>query len=410
MNANFSMTPFMESTLPILVHTRFGTTMIHDINDKGPPRSKIAPPISDQLLLKQTLAVMAVVIITVFIILALLQIKIHKQCIPDFRKSQIKSLNGRILFILFSIALVMFYTNCIVFLAFIFQFENFKENTHPYYLIFAMVPYRIGKLCMSLFFIFRLHFVFKDSALNVNKWILITLSLLSFAATIVGCYSGTGGPLGIIDTPIAYATVSLGITMFVDIIVMIYYVQRLISVVVMQGKISEKTAMVTSDGDQVATVIQLHKKVPKWSMDFDAEFAGNNGVIEDDGGDDDEDEAINKTKTVMEITRIKVHVNKKMIGIATKSMLLSLIGIISSFWLHIEMIIRFARDNTDGVLFRALASFDGAVNLICMYLIFGFAAPYYDVGCKCCHFGLEKLCKKFSKKAVIYKQGTDTDL
>ena len=407
MDWNLTTTNSVELHLPTSVYTTFGTNndLTISISETGllPMHPLGTEQLYQRLTLKQILAVTAVVITTIFIILALLQIKIHKQCIPDFKKSQMQSANGKMLFILFVIGLLMFYLNSIIFTAFIFNFEDFPKHLDKYYLIFSMVPYRIGKLCMSLFFIFRLHFVFKDTALRINKWIIYGLSLLSFIATIIGCISAIGGPLNKVDEPIRYSTISLGITMFVDITVMIYYVQRLINVAVMQGRITQSTSMVcTSTGTKVTEVIELNKRIQNWSMDFDAEMDHNN--IDQD---EDEDEGIKKTTTIIEVKKTKVHVDTTMIGTATKSMLLSLIGIISSFWLHIEMIVLIARDQSDQVLFRAIASFDGAVNILCMYLIFAFAKPYYDIGCKFCHFGLEKLCKKFSKKAVIHRANSE---
>ena len=142
----------------------------------------------------------------------------------------------------------MFYTNSIVFVDFIFNMQYLSEQSYAYHLMFSMIPYRIGKLCMSLFFIFRLHFVFKETAMKMNKWILIILVTLTIIATCLGCASGIAGPFKLIPyNPIEddhvhpaliISCTALAIIIFVDGVVMIYYLQRLVAVLILQGEVS----------------------------------------------------------------------------------------------------------------------------------------------------------------------------
>eukprot|EP00483_Globobulimina_turgida_P000120 UN00120 len=153
---------------------------------------------------------------------------------------------------------------------------------------------------------------------------------------------------------------------------MIYYIQRLMTVVVMQGEVSTVSTVSTNDSKQV--------------MMAPAHTTMNSASVE--GGEGEELET-------------RVEIDGRLLKTITKSTLLSVIGLLSSFWLHIEMFVKFIENNTDGALFRAIACVDGAVNVIVMYLIFAFARPYYEIGCKWCHIGMLKCCSCVTKKAVL---------
>eukprot|EP01084_Bolivina_argentea_P201972 345157_1 len=60
---------------------------------------------------KQTLGVLSLVLLALFIVLSLLQIKIHQNCYPRFRKQQCGNVSGKILFALFIVSLIMFCAN-----------------------------------------------------------------------------------------------------------------------------------------------------------------------------------------------------------------------------------------------------------------------------------------------------------
>eukprot|EP01084_Bolivina_argentea_P072725 132038_1 len=382
-----------------VISTFFTTETETSPGPKGPKGPKApqsangaSPTHYQQLEWKQTLGIISLILITTLIILALLQTKIHKECYSHFRKAQFTNTSGKTLFTLFMIGLLMFYINSIVFVHFIFNMDSLSQNTYANCMIFSMIPYRIGKLMMGIFFILRLHFVFKTSALKVNTYIIYILIILSVIATILGCISAIMGPLKVIkwrpdqkgvNPALAIAYTSLAITILVDITVLIYYIQRLMSVVIMQGKVSHVHVSVPTNDKQIEMENTKLKNVSN---------AGENNIVS------------NKNKceeSVEESLEIKVEVDRNMVNTITKSTLLSVIGIMSSFWLHLEMFILAIKSSSDGALFRAIACFDGAVNIICMYLIFAFAKPYYKIGCKWCHIGMSKCCLCVTKKAVL---------
>eukprot|EP01083_Nonionella_stella_P135168 411155_1 len=378
---------------------------------KEPNRAEVTEPPSHAANLewKQSLGVASLIFLSLFILLSLLQIKIHKTCASSCRKKQFSNASGKILFALFLVSLAMFCIVSIVFTYFIFTIDSLSADQYALSLIFCMVPYRIGKLSMSLFFIFRLHFVFRVSALRIKVWIIAVLTVLSVIGCILGSVSGTIGPLKLIPwdkdakgahPALLMSYIALGITVLVDVIVIIYYVSRLMSVVIMQGEVSYvkahqetprpsatsqppssmtlMTPMETSAPLSASKIDNLHTPVPSG---------------EEGGEEQDNEEEFEEV--------LRVEVNHKMVRTITKSTLLSLIGILTSFWLHLEMLVGAIQGVTDAVLHISVASVDGAVNIICMYLIFGFARPYYDLGCKWCHIGMSKRVMVVTEKALV---------
>ena len=178
-----------------------------------------------------------------------------------------------------------------------------------------------------------------------------------------------------INPNLAISYSSLAITITVDVVVMVYYIQRLMQLVILQGEVSYVSRASNSNKSKA------HNQV---------EMVGLSKARDEDD-----------TEAEDEMIEMHVNVNEKIVQTITKSTLLSLIGILTSMWLNWEMLIDAIQETSDGVLFRALASFDGAVNVICMYLVFSFAKTYYDFGCKLCHNGMSKCCLCVTKKAVL---------
>eukprot|EP01083_Nonionella_stella_P135169 411156_1 len=374
---------------------------------KGPKEPGGAEPTSHSANLewKQSLGVISLILVCLFILLSLLQIKIHKTCASSCRKKQFSNASGKILFAFFLVSLAMFCIVSIVFTHFIFTIDSLSADQYALSLIFCMVPYRIGKLSMSLFFIFRLHFVFRVSALRIKVWIIAVLTVLSVIGCILGSVSGTIGPLKLIEWdkdskgahPTLYMSYSaLGITVLVDVIVIIYYVSRLMSVVVMQGEVSyvqTRQATPRPSTTQLQSRISLTPMTPRPSTTQLQPQISMAPLSLDVGEEQDNEEEFEEV--------LRVEVNHKMVRTITKSTLLSLIGILTSFWLHLEMLVGAIQGVTDAVLHISVASVDGAVNIICMYLIFGFARPYYDLGCKWCHIGMSKRVMVVTEKALV---------
>ena len=380
-------TGFFTSTLDIMI----GTDEQKETKaPKGPKGSKESGQPSEHfenLEWKQSLAVIGFILITILIIIALLQIKIHKDCFANFRTGQLRNKTGRILFILFFIALILFYINCVVFMSSIFRLDSLSENSYAFHRIFSVLPYRIARFCMALFFIFRLHFVFKDSAFRLNKYVLIILIILLAISTILGCVAGITGPLKLIQVDkdegnhinpnLLMQSIATAILIFVDIVTMWYYFKRLMTIVIIQSEVSISKENVSGQNQTEMAHLNMNEQTP---------------ITTDDDDDDD---------------KFVIKVDERIVTTITKSTLLSLIGILSSMWLHLEMIIEISQGSTDPVNHSAVMCIDGGINLICMYLVFTFSKPYYEIGCKYCHIGMSKCCLFLTKKAVLKAKEAD---
>eukprot|EP00487_Bulimina_marginata_P007426 TRINITY_DN28631_c0_g1_i1.p1 TRINITY_DN28631_c0_g1~~TRINITY_DN28631_c0_g1_i1.p1 ORF type:complete len:107 (+),score=17.81 TRINITY_DN28631_c0_g1_i1:50-322(+) len=88
----------------------------------------------------------------------------------------------------------------------------------------------------------------------------------------------------------------------------------------------------------------------------------------------------------------------------TKSTLLNSIGLLTTICLQITVIAMSSQHYVDDMFCRAIASFDGAMNVVCMGLVFAFAAPYYKVVCRICDIGMSKCCICITEKAVLRTQ------
>eukprot|EP01084_Bolivina_argentea_P072726 132039_1 len=336
---------------------------------KGPKGSQYIPvDHSDLLQWKQSLAIISILMITMLIMMAILQTQIYKQCWTTFQKTQFKATSGKTLFILLIIGIIMSCSNSIVFTYFIFNLDTLSDDAKSYFLIVSFISYQIGRLSTALFFILRLHFIFKVSALQTNKCIITISIILSIIAAMLGCIAGITGPSHLIfhnphsktvnpQLVIVYSSMGLSVivNILVNIIVMIYYIQKLMQVVIMQSEIH-------------VSALQ---------------------------------------NSFSEKSKVSVSVNAKFVRTITKSTLLSSIGIAATFWLHLEQLVMAINGRSNAVLFIAESCFDGAVNVICMYLVFSFAKQYYDITCKWCHIGMYKCCTRVSKKVVLKKRSRE---
>jgi len=351
-------------------------------------KSNNQPPFHGQNLeWKQSLNIISIILIVILISVALLQIKIHKGCWSSFRSTQFKTKPGRVLFTLFIIGFISFLVNSAVFANYIFNVDDLNDDDYANNLIWSSIPYKIGKCAMCSFFIFRLHFIFKGSALCINKWIIMSLLTLSFIGTILGClppfffsnglFRSTPGSKGV-SPPLIIACSAVTIIIFVDAITMVLYVRNLMKVVLMQAEVTESTKKIPATNGTTSVVMEMQN-------------------LEEQTDSSTPDEAIEDVK------ELYVRICPQLVNTITKSTLLSLVGMSTSFWLHIEMLIDAFEytGNGDSVNYRAVMCLDGSVNLICMYLIFSYASPYYNVGCKWCHIGMSGLYQRIAKRAAL---------
>ena len=256
---------------------------------------------------------------------------------------------------------------------------------------------------MSFFFIFRLHFVFKSSAMKINKFILIALVILTIISTCLGCVSAITGPFKMwnysgavsdeINPNFYISWPALLIIIIVDLAVMIYYVHRLFTVVVLQGEVSYVSSKSSTNKGRSEMV--------RLSSDKDGRNANVSEVSAGDQTGDEYEHEVEAEEDNEDTLEVHVHVDEKIVKTITKSTLLSLIGISTSLWLNIEYLVMASQTKTDGVLIRAVGNLDGAINAISMYLVFSFAKAYYNVGCRLCHNGMSKCCVCVTKRAVL---------
>ena len=169
-----------------------GNMTFDDVRPSSKGSKAAAPSVFEvqgqQLLRKQIFAVVSVVGIVSLIALALLQIKIHKNCWTSFKRAQSSTVNksAQILFALFIVAILMFLTDAAVFTVYIFWRETLSYSALQWTQIMSFVPYQIGKCSMSTFFIARIHFVFKDTPLKIKTCLLQVLVLMSIVAALMG--------------------------------------------------------------------------------------------------------------------------------------------------------------------------------------------------------------------------------
>ena len=104
------------------------------------------------------------------------------------------------------------------------------------------------------------------------------------------------------------------------------------------------------------------------------------------------------------IERMEVELEQKqlrMIGLITKNTLLGIIGLISTFLVYIMVMIEWILQiENDPISFRLICNIDGAVNSVCMYLIFNWSDNVYQQLCCFCDVGIRKYCIWITKKSV----------
>ena len=175
---------------------------------------------------------------------------------------------------------------------------------------------------------------------------------------------------------------SMTVDVTINVIVTVYYFQRLLSVVSEHARIEElrRRGTATQSG---ATRTSQHIVIPSSSEQGE----GRTSTTKSAG---------NTRKS-----KVLVSVDEDLIDIITKSTFLNLMGMLSSCVVIGYLVYLMSTDTINLYMSGALRCLDGMVNTFCVFLVFRFAAPYYDIGCKCCHFGMRRCCKRLAMKMVI---------
>merc|ERR1719474_2401835 len=210
----------------------------------------------------------------------------------------------------------------------------------------ARILYDVGKWCLSMFFIFRLHFIFQDTpGLRVSPWILgiliamITFSLFAASIPTIGWLLDWWESHDIPLPNRERSAITNSIIVVVDVIVLFDFCKRLMTVVISQAKYDNSGgSRFTVDGSLMNTV--------------------------------------------------------------TKSTLLDLIGVLSSCSLISYLAYLSANEISEPFVAGSLRCLDGMINTFCMFFVFGFTSPLYQRACKCCHVSIRKCCVRSTEMAV----------
>ena len=94
----------------------------------------------------------------------------------------------------------------------------------------------------------------------------------------------------------------------------------------------------------------------------------------------------------------------KLLRNITKNTLLGLIGLSSTIVINIRVLVTFITNTrTDAGLWRCMWSFDGAINIVVIYLIFAWTTRQYNKLCYVCHKGVKQCCVRATKYSILKK-------
>eukprot|EP01084_Bolivina_argentea_P254189 427259_1 len=274
---------------------------------------------------------------------------------------QNSSPSGRYFFVSFIVALSSFYINCVVVLYIVFCIERISVNENwQVFIILSSLPYDYGRLVMEIFYILRLYFIFGETASNTNPYILTALVIASIISFCLSC--------------IGSITIVLQIWQYKE---NEFFVPSIFtcSGVIIGGIVS---------GVVIYLFIRtLHQ------MNVQMAYNSNSEVI------------FNSEQSVdnMEIELRDQHIH--MIGLITKNTLLGIISLTSTFLVYGAVIIEWMlHAHMDPLAFRIMKNFDGAINSICMCLIFSWSGYVYNTVCNCCDGQMRKCGIWITQKAV----------
>ena len=250
---------------------------------------------------------------------------------------------------------------------------------------------------MCTFFILRLYFIFKDVVIPRPKiWVFAICIMFVIGSLCLEFMSTAAVLMGWTRPNVWYSMSSHLISFIINISVTGYYFRGLLSLVTAQATVewirctmcNQHTNQHVNQGMNPLNRNHNVLKVPLLHKMATAHL--------DSPSDLDS-----------ERRRMTVMINERLIDVITKSTLLNFIGQISSCTLigyisyQCAVIIEHQIPDIEERWFTALLRcIDGVINTVCMFLVFGYAAPYYDMGCKYCHCGMRKCCKSVAKNIV----------
>ena len=252
-------------------------------------------------------------------------------------------------------------------------------------LIISKVPYDLGRLMMEIYFIARLHFIFAKSEHSVNRFILIIMIILSSIACIMSITGSVIGALGLVPydskrvhPPRLLSFLSGVIGMIVSATVIILFI-----------KILYKTNIDTM------TTSNIYQSTGTDHMQTDE-----SGSVKGEGNEATEMDLDSETN--VDERKIKLGRSQmRIIYMITKNALLGVIGLTSSMILYGYVIMEWVLHlEPDPMAFVSFATLDGAINCVCMNLVFSWSTAIYDRVCCVCHFGVASCCVSCTKQSI----------
>ncbi len=352
------------------------------INDEPDAKGPKGPPEDTNHTMEQVFAVIGLSGMSLIIIMALLAITLSKDSLSKFNL-QIHSGTGRVLFLLFVTAMAFNFSNIAIFAELILvEIDDYGAAYEQ--IVISRFLYDCGKYCMSTFFIFRLFVIFKKTpALRVEAWKCWLLVALLTGAW-CSCAWGTIGFLLDFANPSAEKAIAqYSVIAVLDLIVTVYYFAKFLSIIISQAEVQQEAPSRSSSS--------VHVQTTSSSMDLEGNGTKSEGKGTKSEGRSPKTDGINVT------------VNQDLVDVVAKSTLLNLIGMSSSCMLIGYLIYLVETRTIDPMFGVGLRCIDAMINTLCIFLVFGFSAKYYDFGCKCCHFGMSRCCNKVAESMVRRK-------
>lgn len=379
------------------------TMTIHDLMDtlelEGDfhfPKGSKPPPDHGDLVAAKALA--AIALIGICALIAMNTISIFR--IQDFGskwKQQMSNRAGRVLFAFYIIALALNLSSCITFVDLIWT-----DLRLPHYGLCLMF-YDSGRWCMSMFFLFRLYFIVRQTTdLRVRTWKLVVLVILLTASWFLGLWVSIGSIFKWKKPHPSLAIIQYGVIALCDIIVMFLYCHRLLTVVIMRAEIQDSQSpmyplqsheQITAEGDFEFSVTE------SGSLQYDVVPLSKPSVLSVPSSSVQTVQSSAESTRSNKSMKLKVTVDQKFVNVITKSTILNLIGALSTL-MFIGYLGYLRMTDTKEPTLPALRCLDGVINTICVFLTFGFSHRYYNFGCKYCHREMRRCCKKLPKSAV----------
>jgi len=295
-----------------------------------------------------------------------IQTIVDKDCYRIFRKGQLGHRNGTILFIIYVCALVLYSITTSTGVYFFFEIASLDPDDYVVVYRWFRYPFETGKWFMTLFFLFRLHFVFGQTAYPVSLWILIPMGILAAANVIYYPIVNTDS-VDQSDTAKFALVYSLSsMTMLVDIVLMTFYLRGLFKLILATASCSPRNH------------ITEQNQSPSPNMEQNEQIQSS------------------------------VRISPKLMSTVTRNTILSLFAIVSSTLVQLTRIILLAMrvTNETPYLISALRCVDCAINAWALYFSFGFGTANYRRLCKICDRGVSTCCSNLASQAIARRNAS----